>query len=70
MRPEETAPWKPESAPQAMVMNRNGKRLPEKVGPFDWLASMLIPGMLTCGFETAMPTTSSANVPIFINVDR
>ena len=31
---------------------------------------MLIPGMLTCGFETAMPTTSSANVPIFINVDR
>ena len=31
--PEEMSEWKPETAPQAMVMKRNGNRLPEKTGP-------------------------------------
>ena len=31
--PEEISEWKPETAPQAIVMNRNGKSAPEKTGP-------------------------------------
>ncbi len=30
--PEEMSEWKPDTAPQAMVMNRNGNRLPENTG--------------------------------------
>ena len=31
--PEEISEWKPEIAPQAMVMKQNGKILPAKIGP-------------------------------------
>ena len=31
--PEEMSEWKPEMAPQAMVMKQNGKSLPAKMGP-------------------------------------
>ncbi len=31
--PEAISAWKPESAPQAMVMNRNGKSFPANTGP-------------------------------------
>ena len=31
--PDEISEWNPETAPQAMVMNRNGNSLPEKTGP-------------------------------------
>ncbi|MNJ03288.1 hypothetical protein D3C73_1635500 [compost metagenome] len=31
--PEEISAWKPETAPQAMVMNRKGNRLPDQTGP-------------------------------------
>ena len=31
--PEEISAWKPETAPHAMVMNRNGNSLPENTGP-------------------------------------
>ena len=31
--PLETSAWKPEIAPQAMVMNTNGNTLPPKIGP-------------------------------------
>jgi hypothetical protein len=30
--PDDTSEWKPEMAPQAMVMNRNGKKLGEPSG--------------------------------------
>ena len=33
MVPEEISAWKPEIAPQAMVMKQNGKILPAKIGP-------------------------------------
>ena len=33
MVPEEISAWKPETAPQAMVMKQNGKILPAKIGP-------------------------------------
>ncbi|CRH73648.1 Uncharacterised protein [Chlamydia trachomatis] len=31
--PEETSAWNPDTAPQAIVMNRNGNKLPENTGP-------------------------------------
>ena len=31
--PEEMRAWKPETAPQAMVIKRKGKRLPDQTGP-------------------------------------
>jgi hypothetical protein len=31
--PEEISEWKPETAPQAIVMNRNGNSLPANTGP-------------------------------------
>ena len=53
-----------------MVMNRNGNRLPEKVGPVEVEASSVRPGTLTDGLAMMMPMTSSTSVPIFISVDR
>ena len=31
--PEEISEWNPDTAPQAMVMNKKGKRLPDHTGP-------------------------------------
>ena len=31
--PDAISEWKPDTAPQAMVMNRNGNRLPDHTGP-------------------------------------
>ena len=31
--PDEISEWKPDTAPQAMVMNRNGNSWPENTGP-------------------------------------
>jgi hypothetical protein len=31
--PDEISAWKPETAPQAMVMKMNGNRLPDHAGP-------------------------------------
>ena len=31
--PEEIRAWKPDTAPQAMVMNRNGNSAPDQTGP-------------------------------------
>jgi len=70
VRPELTAPWKPERAPHAMVMNRNGNRSPAKVGPVEVDANSVRAGICTDGLAMRMPSTSSTSVPIFISVDR
>ena len=46
--PEEISEWKPDTAPQAMVMNRNGNSEPENTGP---LPSMkrVVAGMASGG---------------------
>jgi hypothetical protein len=31
--PDEISEWNPETAPHAIVMNKNGKSAPEKTGP-------------------------------------
>ena len=49
--PEEISEWKPETEPQAMVMNRNGNNVPENTGP--------VPSMkrVTCGIASGGATT-------------
>ena len=61
--------WKPEIAPQAMVMKTNGNTLPPNSGP---LPSMngVIAGILICGWVITMATASSTTVPSLRNVDR
>jgi len=61
--------WNPETAPQAMVMNANGKSLPANTGPLpsmNWVTA----GILSGGITNRMATPSSMMVPTFMNVDR
>ena len=37
--PEAISEWKPEMAPQAMVMKTKGKTLPGMIGPLPWTNS-------------------------------
>lgn len=68
--PEATSAWKPESAPQAMVMKRNGKRDPANTGPVPEEAKSLTASVRSTGAATITPTASSAMVPIFMKVER
>ena len=49
--PEEMSEWKPETAPQAMVMNRNGKSEPENTGPEPSM-KRVVAGIARCGITT------------------
>ncbi|MNZ92252.1 hypothetical protein D3C78_1112720 [compost metagenome] len=67
--PEEISAWKPDTAPQAMVMNRNGNRLPFHTGPVpsvNWVSA----GIFSSGMTITMPMASATMVPIFRKVDR
>ena len=69
MVPEEISAWKPDTAPQAMVMNRNGNRLPDQTGPvpsMNWVTA----GIFMCGATITMPIARPTMVPIFRKVDR
>lgn len=68
--PEEMSAWKPDSAPQAMVMNRNGNSDPAKAGPLPSRAKEVTSGICRVGRTMRIPTASSAIVPTFMNVDR
>ncbi|MNY69149.1 hypothetical protein D3C86_2070430 [compost metagenome] len=67
--PDEIRAWKPETAPQAMVMNRKGKRAPEKTGPLPSMKGVMA-GICTCGRTIRMPTARARMAPIFRKVDR
>ena len=70
MVPEAISEWKPDSAPQAMVMNTNGN---SDAGEHRALAVGGELGealVLEHGSVTRMPTASSTIMPIFMNVDR
>ena len=67
--PELTSAWKPEIAPQAMVMNTNGNSLPAKIGPVP-STNCVSAGMCSTGFSQMMATASSTTVPSFRKVDR
>ncbi len=70
MVPDEISEWKPESAPQAMVMNRNGNSEPANTGPVPLAANDDTAGASMTGRAITMPTASNAMVPTFMNVDR
>ena len=67
--PLETNAWKPEMAPQAIVINRNGNKLPEKTGPEPSIKRVTA-GIFISGAAKTMPTAKPAITPIFRNVDR
>lgn len=69
MVPEEISAWKPDTAPQAMVMNRNGNRLPFQTGPVpsvNWVRA----GIFRSGMTIRMPIARPMMVPILRKVDR
>src|SRR5688572_16913767 len=68
--PEATSEWKPDRAPQAMVIKTNGNRAPAKTGPWPLNANSVNWGICIGGRVMAMPTARRAMVPIFMNVER
>ena len=67
--PDEIRAWKPETAPQAMVMNRNGKSEPAQTGPVP-STNFVVAGICMCGATSRMPMASATMVPILRKVDR
>ena len=70
--PDEISAWKPETAPQAMVMNRKGNRAPEKTGPepsMNWVSAGIF-SEVTSGLAMTMPIASATITPILRKVDR
>ncbi len=70
MVPEETREWKPDSAPQAMVMKTNGNIEPAKTGPSPLEAKSVTAGIFRVGSATTTPRASSPIVPTFMKVER
>ena len=69
--PEAISAWKPDSAPQAMVMNTNGNSAPgEDRARRRWRRTSVTASFCITGSVTRMPIASSTIVPIFMNVDR
>lgn len=68
--PEETRAWKPDRAPQAMVMKRKGKREPAKTGPAPVWANSVTDSARRFGAATTTPTAIRAMVPTFMKVER
>ena len=67
--PEAISAWKPDTAPQAIVMNRNGKMPPDQTGPVP-STNFVTAGMRRSGATTRMPIASARMVPILRKVDR
>jgi hypothetical protein len=68
--PEAMSAWKPERAPQAMVMKTNGNSEPANTGPSPLEAKSVIASFCSIGRASSSPTASRMIVPIFMNVDR
>ena len=67
--PDEISAWKPDTAPQAMVMNRKGNRLPDQTGPVP-STNCVTAGICRSGATIRMPIASATMVPILRKVDR
>ena len=67
--PEAISACQPDTAPQAMVMNRNGNRLPAQTGPVP-STNLVTAGICRSGRTIMMPIASSRMVPILRKVDR
>ena len=67
--PLEMSAWKPETAPQAIVMNANGNSLPANTGPVPSM-NCVTAGIFSVGISRMIATPSTMIVPIFRNADR
>ena len=67
--PEAISECQPDTAPHAMVMNRNGNRLPAHTGPVPSM-NLVTAGISRFGRTTMIARASSTMVPIFMKVDR
>ena len=61
--------WKPEIAPQAMVMKQNGNTLPARNRP-EPSVNRVSAGIFKSGSTSRMPKASAKMVPSFMNVLR
>ena len=61
--------WKPEIAPQAIVMKTNGNTLPPKSGPLP-STNGVSAGILICGCVSTIAIASRMTVPSLRKVDR
>ena len=67
--PDEISAWKPEIAPQAMVMKQNGKSLPAKTGPVP-STNRVSAGIWMVGRTSRMPAASASTTPILMKAER
>ena len=67
--PDEISECQPLTAPQAMVMKRNGKRLPDQTGPVPSM-NFVTAGISRSGRTMTMPIASRRIVPTFRKVER
>jgi hypothetical protein len=67
--PEEIRLWKPDTAPQAIVMKRNGNSEPDQTGPVP-STKRVTAGILRSGATNRMPSARAAMAPIFRKVER
>ena len=68
--PEAISEWKPDSAPQAIVMKTNGNSAPAKTGPSPLEANFVTASFSISGDVKRMPSASRKITPTFMKVDR
>ena len=61
--------WKPETAPQAIVMKQNGKIVPAKTGPVP-STKRVSGGMWIAGRTSRMPAARASTTPTLMNAER
>ncbi len=67
--PDPMKAWKPEMAPQAMVIEMKGHTGPASTGPPPWMKSVRA-GKRISGLMKTTPTIRAPNTPIFMKLDR
>jgi len=67
--PLEISAWKPDIAPQAIVMKQNGNSFPANTGPVPSMKRVSA-GRCTSGRTQSRPAASRTTVPILMNADR
>ena len=61
--------WKPDTAPQAMVMKQKGKIVPAKTGP-EPSTKRVSAGIWMVGRTRTMPAASASTTPTLMNAER
>ena len=67
--PLATREWKPEIAPQAMVIKTKGNSLPENIGPVPSM-NCVRAGILMVGCRVSIATANNTTTPSFRKVDK